>query len=270
MGSLLFFQVPEKFPGSVAEGRIAEAAAGLAAEEVLLRIALIRSPLVSSGPFGCDRDQRRRLAPLLHEAGARVVLSSRDRFYERSLPFLSGSAARPLIQVVSGGAGAALQVAGKEYWTRTSESVHHLVLFRATPERVTVTALDAEGKVLDRFVLGAGEEAEKAVRVHALRLAPHEKAVMKSLYADVAKLGQALDRGEVLGLVHRISEIHRGAAAVGAWEKGPVFGEKADLLLREARELSRGNPKTPEGRMLLGLGLGEVRRQCGRCHGLFD
>ena len=113
--------------------------------------------VVHQSPYGCSRHGgdavvRELAVPVLRAGGADVVLSGHEHNYQRFAP-LDG-----ITFVVSGGGGADLH-AVEECPDDTPEPVaavdetHHFLVGTATPERLRLVAITADGEVADRFTI---------------------------------------------------------------------------------------------------------------------
>jgi hypothetical protein len=107
---------------------------------------LHRSPYGSSR-HGGDQKVREALEPLFAKHGVHFVFSGHDHVYERTVPI------RGVTYVVSGGGGRRLYPAGNGELTASSVSAHHAVLVRVSGSRLLLEAVEAGGKVVDRFDL---------------------------------------------------------------------------------------------------------------------
>jgi acid phosphatase type 7 len=107
---------------------------------------LHRSPYGSSR-HGGDEKVREDLEPLFVKYGVDLVFSGHDHVYERTMPI------EGVTYVVSGGSGRRLYRTGKGELTASSVSAHHAVLVRVDGRRLLLEAVEAGGKVVDRFDL---------------------------------------------------------------------------------------------------------------------
>jgi acid phosphatase type 7 len=105
---------------------------------------LHRSPYGSSRQGG-DEKVREDLEPLFVKYGVDLVFSGHDHVYERTVPV------EGVTYVVSGGGGRRLYRAGQGELTACSKSAHHAVLVRVDGRRLLLEAVEAGGKVVDRF-----------------------------------------------------------------------------------------------------------------------
>jgi acid phosphatase type 7 len=107
---------------------------------------LHRSPYGSSR-HGGDEKVREDLEPLFVKHEVDLVFSGHDHVYERTVPI------RGVTYVVSGGGGRRLYRTGKGELTASSVSAHHAVLVRVDGRCLLLEAVEAGGKVVDRFDL---------------------------------------------------------------------------------------------------------------------
>jgi predicted phosphodiesterase len=107
---------------------------------------LHRSPYGSSR-HGGDGRVREDLEPLLARRGVDVVFSGHDHVYERTVPI------KGVTYVVSGGGGRRLYPAGRSDRTASSVSAHHAVLVRVEGRHLSLEAIEAGGRVVDRLEL---------------------------------------------------------------------------------------------------------------------
>ncbi|ADH64209.1 metallophosphoesterase [Allomeiothermus silvanus DSM 9946] len=108
------------------------------------KVVALHRPLYSSGFHGGNRSLRQSLEPLLLRYGVRLVLAGHDHDYERL-------EARGIVHLVAGGGGAYL----RDFRSAVPQSKvrrvsPNFLVLEATPEKLTVTAYDQKGGVLDR------------------------------------------------------------------------------------------------------------------------
>jgi acid phosphatase type 7 len=119
----------------------------LAAARRRWRVASLHRSPYGSSRHGGDEKVREDLEPLFVKYGVDLVFSGHDHVYERTMP-IDG-----VTYVVSGGGGRRLYRAGKGERTACSKSAHHAVLVRVDGGRLLLEAVEADGKVVDRFEL---------------------------------------------------------------------------------------------------------------------
>ncbi|HEU4740162.1 MAG TPA: metallophosphoesterase [Meiothermus sp.] len=108
------------------------------------KVVALHRPLYSSGFHGGNRSLRQSLEPLLLRYRVRLVLAGHEHEYERL-------EARGIVHLVAGGGGAYL----RDFRTIVPESKvrkvsPNFLVLEATLEKLTVTAYDQRGGVLDR------------------------------------------------------------------------------------------------------------------------
>jgi hypothetical protein len=94
-------------------------------------------------------DQSRRfLVPLFEMYGVDLVLNGHDHIYERSVK-------DGVTYVVTGGGGAPLYEINsvENPYQQVAHSTNHYLAVDVAPSKMNLTAIDAEGEVLDRFVV---------------------------------------------------------------------------------------------------------------------
>src|SRR5215218_2558541 len=119
----------------------------LAATRKRLRVVFLHRSPYGSSRHGGDGRVREDLEPLFARHGVDVVLSGHDHVYERTVPI------KGVTYVVSGGGGRRLYPAGGSARTASSVSAHHAVLVRVGGRHLSLEAVEAGGKVVDRVGL---------------------------------------------------------------------------------------------------------------------
>ncbi len=117
-------------------------------------------PVYSTGDHGAKGLPE--LEKLCDKYRVAVVFNGHDHIYERSNQIYAGkvvdstsslSAGRGTVYIVSGGGGAPLYPAGRQWWTRFSRSVNNFCDVKADDSLLTVTAMLPDGKTLDFFTV---------------------------------------------------------------------------------------------------------------------
>ena len=109
-----------------------------------------RAIFTSAAEDSVETAMRATLAPLFERYGVDVFLSGHKHNYERIL--VNG-----ITYIVSGGGGGKLTALGPaEPGSQTAALKHHFVLFEVDGERLTGSAIDINGQVIDRWELSAG------------------------------------------------------------------------------------------------------------------
>lgn len=120
----------------------------LAATRKPWKFVFFHRPPYSSSRHGSDERIRADLEPVFDRYGVDVVFNGHDHDYERTVPI------RGVTYVVTGGGGKSLYEAGKSRWTAFSRSVYHATQVRVEEGRLTLEAVEPDGTVIDRLVLG--------------------------------------------------------------------------------------------------------------------
>ncbi len=103
-------------------------------------------PLYSAGFHGSNMASRRAFEPLFRRFGVQLVLSGHDHDYQRSRP--QGG----VTYIVSGGA-ATLRRTGRASFTAVSWSTHHFLDIGVWHDRLSVRAVDQDGRMIDHVTL---------------------------------------------------------------------------------------------------------------------
>lgn len=119
----------------------------LAATRKRWRFAYLHRSPYGSSRHGGDVRVREDLEPLFARHGVDLVFSGHDHVYERTVPI------KGVTYVVSGGGGRRLYPAGRSTRTASSVSAHHAVFVRVEGQRLSLEAVEAGGKVVDRLEL---------------------------------------------------------------------------------------------------------------------
>jgi predicted phosphodiesterase len=133
----------------------------LAGPDADWRIVMLHSPLYTSHPFRETGPHRWALQDAIDRGGVDLVLNGHDHFYARThrIGRAWDKASRGLYQVTTAGGGARLYPVEQKPYTARAESAHHFIFLELDGLRITGTATDIEGKVIDRFTIDrAGPE----------------------------------------------------------------------------------------------------------------
>jgi acid phosphatase type 7 len=155
-GPVQVISISSEFYEDDEEEAIAEQRAWLEAElqssELPWTIVLLhRSPYSSTG--GKDSsDVRDDLTPIFAEHGVDLVLSGHAHSYERTVP-IDG-----VTYIITGGGGAGLRDVDPSETTAVAVKAHHFVQIDASPEALSITAIDKESQVIDQAELTRGQE----------------------------------------------------------------------------------------------------------------
>jgi len=119
----------------------------LAATRERWRVVFLHRSPYGSSRHGGDGRVREDLEPLFEGHGVDLVFAGHDHVFERTVPI------KGVTYVVSGGGGRRLYPAGRSTRTASSVSAHHAVLVRVEGRHLSLEALEAGGKVVDRLEL---------------------------------------------------------------------------------------------------------------------
>ncbi|HEX2258178.1 MAG TPA: metallophosphoesterase [Actinomycetota bacterium] len=112
-----------------------------------VKVAVFHHSPYTAGLHENNQDVRRLWVPLFERFGVRLVLTGHNHGYEHSV--VNG-----IHYVVTGGGGATIYpCVGAETWLLKCLAVNHFLLVDAVGARLTVTALDSSGGVIDAFVI---------------------------------------------------------------------------------------------------------------------
>ena len=119
------------------------------------KIVVAHHPAYSAGGgHGCTDFVLDHWVDLFDRFHVDLYFCGHDHNYERTWPIKGGRIdAEGTVYVVTGGAGAPLVEAGRDWWTAVSESVYHYCIVDVQPSLLRVTAFRLDGTVLDRFTL---------------------------------------------------------------------------------------------------------------------
>lgn len=118
-------------------------------------------PAYSTGDHGAQGSPG--LEKLCDKYAVTAVFNGHDHIYERTHQIFAGKVAdtgngllagKGTVYIVSGGGGAPLYRAGRQWWTHASASANHFCDVQAGDSLVTVTATLPNGGILDVFTIG--------------------------------------------------------------------------------------------------------------------
>jgi 3',5'-cyclic AMP phosphodiesterase CpdA len=109
-------------------------------------VLLHRSPFSSTDGKDSD-DVRDDLTPIFAEYGVDLVLSGHAHNYERSVP-IDG-----VTYIITGGGGAGLRGVDPSETTAVAVKAHHFVQIDASPDTLSITAIDKDSQVIDQVEL---------------------------------------------------------------------------------------------------------------------
>jgi predicted phosphodiesterase len=150
-GPVQVISISSEFYDDDDEAAIAEQRAWLEGElsssELPWTIVLLHRSPYSSTDGKDSSDVRENLTPIFAEHEVDLVLSGHAHNYERSVP-IDG-----VTYIVTGGGGAGLRGVESSETTAVAVKAHHFVQIDASPEMLTITAIDKESQVIDQVEL---------------------------------------------------------------------------------------------------------------------
>jgi predicted phosphodiesterase len=150
-GPVQVISISSEFYEDDDEAAIAEQRAWLEGElsssELPWTIVLLHRSPYSSTDGKDSSDVRENLTPIFAEHEVDLVLSGHAHNYERSVP-IDG-----VTYIVTGGGGAGLRDVESSETTAVAVKAHHFVQIDASPETLTITAIDKESQVIDQVEL---------------------------------------------------------------------------------------------------------------------
>lgn len=115
------------------------------------KIVMFHHPLFSAHPTRPVHEMRSVWHPLFRKYGVKLVINGHDHYYNRTYPI--GDAKNQVVYIVTAGGGAPLYpVVDKEYDAFT-ESIHNFVILDISGEKISGTAIDDNGNVIDTFTI---------------------------------------------------------------------------------------------------------------------
>jgi len=119
------------------------------------KIVVAHHPAYSAGGgHGCTQYVLDHWVDLFDRFHVDLYFCGHDHDYERTWPIRGGRIdAQGTVYAVTGGAGAPLVEAGRDWWTAMSESVYHYCIVNVQPSQLRVTVYRLDGTVLDAFTL---------------------------------------------------------------------------------------------------------------------
>ncbi len=272
-GGVLFIAVRPEWPDSENEKHLTAIRNLISKSAERLRIAVVPKPFLNSGASGCDREGRRRVMPVLLEGGVVLVISSGPASYERSLPAGLAENARSIVQVVTGGAGAPPEKLRPLPWTACHAACRHFVILESRDNILTVTAVDGEGVIIDRFEFGEtglkGKDASRRFVLLSAELDVQERQTMRDLAGSFRELKSALSSDEKLGVAHLASRFEALASKVAGIRILKELETPAHEFQSEASAAADLDLSMPESRIIAETRLEHAGMLCRRCHGLF-
>lgn len=117
----------------------------LAATDATWKIVMGHKPFYSSGYHGGDGANRDTFEQVLVDGGVDVAMFGHEHNYERTVPI------HGITHVISGGGGTGTRSIDATEMSAHANRVAHFVHFEATPEMLTMWAIDATGQVFDTW-----------------------------------------------------------------------------------------------------------------------
>jgi hypothetical protein len=113
-------------------------------------IVFVHMPPFSAGKKRVVRGLRERLQPVVEAAHVDLLLAGHQHLYERSQPLCQYVADASVLEVISGGGGAALDPSFPHPNFPHTASVTHFVRVTVAGDRLDIRAIDLQGRVIDR------------------------------------------------------------------------------------------------------------------------
>lgn len=119
------------------------------------KIVVAHHPAYSAGKdHGCTDFVLDHWVDLFDRFHVDLYFCGHEHIYERTWPIREGRIdGEGTVYVVTGGAGAPLHEAGREWWTAVSESVYHCCIVDVQASQLRITVYRLDGSVLDSFNL---------------------------------------------------------------------------------------------------------------------
>ncbi len=119
------------------------------------KIVIAHHPAYSAGKeHGCTQFVLDHWVDVFERCNVSIYFAGHDHIYERTWPIRNGRIdASGVVYVVTGGGGAPLHEAGRDWWTAVSESTYHYCVVDVQPSLLQVTAYRLDGSILDTFTL---------------------------------------------------------------------------------------------------------------------
>lgn len=113
------------------------------------KVVYLHRPLYSSGAHGSDTGLRTILEPVLNKHKVQLVLAGHDHNYERMKPHTKSGTQH----IVTGGGGRGTYSVGTSSFTAFSSEVIHYVYIESDVDKMTIHAIDGEGREFDSVVV---------------------------------------------------------------------------------------------------------------------
>ena len=121
-------------------------------------------PPYASGFHGSSLDVRDAFTPLFRKYGVDIVFNGHEHLYERTYPIGSAftETDNPVTYVITGGGGAKLYDLKPSIWTATGAKKNHFCAVEIWGNRLTLSAIDTDGNLLDTFSIEKENDAYSA------------------------------------------------------------------------------------------------------------
>ncbi|MBA3464138.1 MAG: metallophosphoesterase family protein [Deltaproteobacteria bacterium] len=113
------------------------------------KVVYLHRPPYSSGAHGSDTGLRTILEPVINKHRVQLVLSGHDHNYERMKPHAKSGTQ----YIVTGGGGRGTYAVGTSSFTAFSSEVIHYVYIESDVDKMTLHAIDGEGREFDSVVI---------------------------------------------------------------------------------------------------------------------
>ncbi|HWQ53467.1 MAG TPA: metallophosphoesterase [Bryobacteraceae bacterium] len=153
-------------PGPAADRMLAWLERDLQRQTRFWRVVYLHHPPYPTGHHTGDPVStlvRERIVPILEKYNVQLVLSGHEHSYQRTHPVRNGvpvNGDAGTVYVITGGGGAALHSINPTAITAVAQSAHHYLRCDVRGANLTVTAIGAEGDVIDRFTLTRPAQVE--------------------------------------------------------------------------------------------------------------
>jgi len=150
----------------------------LARTRAFWKIAFFHHPPYPSGHHLNDPISarvREQILPVLERHGVQVVFSGHEHSYQRSKPLRHGAVVEPgrgTVYFITGGGGADLHALGVRPELAVAEQVHHYLRVDVEGWRMSIAAIAADGRVVDRVAITPAPELAPGGVVNAGSFTP--------------------------------------------------------------------------------------------------
>jgi len=184
-GPIHYFCVDNVSRGLRAEKQLALIAADAKKSQAIWKFVSYHVPSVNFGGHWSDWGYPDAL-PAFSEAGVDFVIVGHSHQYERFKPVApqSGTDGSHVTYITSGGGGASLSGVEPIFYHTSAKKIHHFCLFSINGNKLTMDAIDIDGKVIDHLEISKSDGRlnerylRAAVPMEAIRL--HQELVAAS------------------------------------------------------------------------------------------